>query len=498
MNKFHSTVSRRDFMKGIGLILGGAGATAATVPVFHDLDEMLATSDGVAEKRAWWIKEREYLNPVSEIDWNVMQRHGTSPATSYNNETVHLTTEEYQKRFAARLVTRKNYINGNAPGNTLRDYALRVACWSPVMGSRTQPYIGSDQVFLGQWANMLFGDLMHFQVSAGFPKWQGTPEDNNLMIRCAARVLGGTTVAFGELIPEKTQKLSYKWRQTYEAFEFEDVDKPYCGPVGQGLIPFKSVTPNKYKNVILCNLNEDIPLGRSSPSALMEAAVAKAYDQARILDYRMIAFIKAIGWGAVGSDISGMVMRPGWGEIAGLGECGRHHQLITPEYGPHIRHCQELFTDLPLTPTNPIEFGASRFCAGSCRKCSDICPGMAIPSGDRTWEITPASSTECNPSHLVPEVFNQPGKKIWYLNHFACHDTWVTLDNGCNQCTATCVFTRERLASIHEFVKPIVSTTPLLNGFFYNMDKAFGYGILPEDKWEDFWKKPRAIIGNNY
>ncbi len=38
MSKFHHTVTRRDFMKGLGLAGAGLGAAAATAPVFHDLD----------------------------------------------------------------------------------------------------------------------------------------------------------------------------------------------------------------------------------------------------------------------------------------------------------------------------------------------------------------------------------------------------------------------------------------------------------------------------
>ena len=43
---------------------------------------------------------------------------------------------------------------------------------------------------------------------------------------------------------------------------------------------------------------------------------------------------------------------------AGLGELGRHGLLITPEYGPCVRLCK-VFTDLPLEPDKPIQFGVT-------------------------------------------------------------------------------------------------------------------------------------------
>ncbi len=43
MSKFHSTVSRRNFMKGLGLAGAGLGAAAAATPVFHDIDEITSS-----------------------------------------------------------------------------------------------------------------------------------------------------------------------------------------------------------------------------------------------------------------------------------------------------------------------------------------------------------------------------------------------------------------------------------------------------------------------
>ena len=60
MSVFHGTVSRRDFMKNLGLAGAGIGAAALVAPVFHDLDEM-AASTGAAPKRPWYVKERDFL-----------------------------------------------------------------------------------------------------------------------------------------------------------------------------------------------------------------------------------------------------------------------------------------------------------------------------------------------------------------------------------------------------------------------------------------------------
>ncbi|MEE8582833.1 MAG: twin-arginine translocation signal domain-containing protein, partial [Dehalococcoidales bacterium] len=65
MNKLHSTVSRRDFMKVLGLAGAGLGAAAATAPVFHDLDEVIA-SPQANWKRPWYVREVD--QPTLELD----------------------------------------------------------------------------------------------------------------------------------------------------------------------------------------------------------------------------------------------------------------------------------------------------------------------------------------------------------------------------------------------------------------------------------------------
>ena len=47
MSKFHSTVTRREFMKGLGLASAGLGAATDTAPVFHDLDEVTSSPDAL-------------------------------------------------------------------------------------------------------------------------------------------------------------------------------------------------------------------------------------------------------------------------------------------------------------------------------------------------------------------------------------------------------------------------------------------------------------------
>ena len=55
MSKFHHTLSRRDFMKAMGLAGAGLGTAAAVSPVFHDMDEVLSVPNS-DWKNPWYVK----------------------------------------------------------------------------------------------------------------------------------------------------------------------------------------------------------------------------------------------------------------------------------------------------------------------------------------------------------------------------------------------------------------------------------------------------------
>ena len=84
MSKFHTTISRRDFMKALGLTGAGLGAAAATAPVIHDLDELAAAGES-QHRYPWWVKERDYFDTTVPIDWDLKWRVDGRNAREYRN-----------------------------------------------------------------------------------------------------------------------------------------------------------------------------------------------------------------------------------------------------------------------------------------------------------------------------------------------------------------------------------------------------------------------------
>ena len=216
MDKFHSTVSRRDFLKILGLGGVGLGAAAVSAPVFHDLDELMASPQSEL-KRPWYVKGAD--KPTVEIDWKIMKRFNYYEVMWANGLRKAWGPENYDKIMIARQENRIKFIKENRPGYTIRDQALHEsALWAPVS-------------FLGPQTSKTPEQL-------GVPHWEGTHEENARMIRAFLKVHGAAQVGFVELESNTTEKLiySYDTPHFYPAFKpgkqlvFEAVDDPLEDP----------------------------------------------------------------------------------------------------------------------------------------------------------------------------------------------------------------------------------------------------------------------------
>ena len=193
MSKFHSTVSRRDFMKGLGLAGAGIGAAAAAAPVFHDLDEVTAASSA-DWKRPWWVSNQD--NPSVEIDWNLMQRldqrqvNDHMPGRGPNATPEGIEIRANNTAVVAAWCTERFYPEWG--GTTTRDIALNE-------GARA----ASDLYSPGYGAPFNGMGKAKTPEEAGIPKWTGTPEENMKTIRAGLRTLGANDVACFELTEER-------------------------------------------------------------------------------------------------------------------------------------------------------------------------------------------------------------------------------------------------------------------------------------------------------
>jgi len=179
--------------------------------------------------------------------------------------------------------------------------------------------------------------------------------------------------------------------------------------------------PEDVNTVIVIGTEVDRELIRHSPSPLTSAATGSASSQMVFTVACLAEFLRELGWKAIGCDYETALSIP-LAIDAGLGEFGRNGLLITPEFGARVRLCK-IFTNAPLVPDKPIEFGVLDFC-GKCGKCARACPAGAITTGERTPEALCAS--------------NNSGVLKWPVHAERCLDYWRTNGAWCSICISSC------------------------------------------------------------
>lgn len=184
--------------------------------------------------------------------------------------------------------------------------------------------------------------------------------------------------------------------------------------------------PEEYMYAVVMAIAMDKEAVGSSPHYLSAAATGVGYSKMAFTIACMAEFIRNLRYKAIpmGNDTALSVPLA---IDAGLGQLGRNGILATPEFGSCVRLCK-VFTDLPLVPDKPIDFGLTGFCR-SCTKCSDACEADAISAAPE-----PSFETAC-PSNNV-------GIERWAVNADRCYEFWAKNTAACSNCISACPFSK--------------------------------------------------------
>lgn len=453
--KYHSTISRRDFLKALGL--GGIGlGTAALVPplaplVANDLDEVMA-SPSAQLKRPWWVKQVD--KPTVDIDWDLMKRFDYSEVMWASGLKKALGPEQYNRVFQVAAANRTKWLKEDKPGFTLADVAFKEANhWAPVsyLGPQSSPT----------------------PESLGIPRYEGTPEENARLIRAFLRMHGAADVSFVELDPNTTEKLIYAYDTGFgpargPRLDFLDVDEPEDNPE-EGY----RVIPRKARYVIVYTMRMADELMKRPITQIGDRAHTYMYNLKSLLQGQLQNFLRTLGYMCLGEAnlFNALGTAVGFGVISGLGEQSRQGQMITPEHGL-MQRLQKVITDLPLPPGKPVDFGVTNFCR-TCKKCAEYCPPQAI-------------SMETEPSYDARDVpYHSPGVKNWHWPQEKCI-AYIHQVGGCALCFSVCPYSKKHNTPYNDLWKASVATNPLLNRFWRQMDDSiYGDGVRDTEK---FWK----------
>jgi epoxyqueuosine reductase len=199
--------------------------------------------------------------------------------------------------------------------------------------------------------------------------------------------------------------------------------------------------PKKFENTVVVAIEMDADGIATSPAVPAATATGVGYSKMGFILACLGEFIRNLGYEAIQCG-NGTALSIPLAIDAGLGELGRNGLLITPQHGPRVRLCK-VFTDLPLEPNKPIEFGVKEFCK-KCKLCAEHCEAGAI-------------SMEDEPSFEATCRSNNPGALKWYVDVEKCYLYWCENGTDCSTCIKVCP---------------------------YNIASASKANVTPEDFWK--------------
>jgi len=205
---------------------------------------------------------------------------------------------------------------------------------------------------------------------------------------------------------------------------------------------------------------------RHAPLAPVVVESARQYVAAARISIELARTIRSWGYPARAHvDGNYRVIAPLVARDAGLGEIGRMGLVMTPRLGPRVR-VGVVTTELPMRPDRPADNRSLLHFCSICKKCAEVCPAGAIPSGER-----------------LPEG----GSALrWVVDPDSCFRLWNRLGTDCGRCMAACPYSHPDSAA-HNVVRWAAARSGAARHALLKLDDLF-YGRrpppLPLDKGE--------------
>ena len=325
-----------------------------------------------------------------------------------------------------------------------RDYALRNAAW----------YIADFTADLleesGDRKEGFLDTYTMFREGAK-RKIDGSPSENAAELKRAGKFLGADTIG----ICDYDERWVYT--RNYSRLQLRDKEMDL---------------PDDMTSVVVIANEMHHQTIETVPSALSGAATGQGYSRDIIAVLSITQYIRNLGYRAVAS-LNDTALSIPLAIQAGLGQYGRHGLLITPEFGPRVR-IAKIFTDLPLLPDEPINFGVTETC-NICRRCSDGCPVKAIPFDA--------------PSHEIYDgVSHIKGVRKWTIDARKCFQFWANQGTDCSICIRVCPYNKDFSKRFNRLLRWMLGNR--MRRLALWLDVKLGYGGRKTAGW--WWRQKEA------
>ena len=449
-------ISRRDFLKGVGTMMGAVAASSVTGVSKVSAQVERTDANGLTIRKRkykypWWVKN------VDEITTETNPDITTPPPMLHvaNYMGAVISDEDLGELNAEAKEYVKEGIVNNTPGRSLQDLALHYALHADMtLGSQGSFDAPRSPNIEGH--NDLLSYNLHPPQDFDLEPWQATPEEASRIVEAAGIQCGASMVGF--------TKLNTDWLYPYANVN-PDTKEVFRNENGFNI-------PESHKYMIMMITQGPRDLLIRNQSELGAAGDRATYSRAFNSVVQMIRFIKGLGYGAYHVNPIAPIIP--FALESGLGEMGRMNRMINPIFGGNIR-ITGIITDLPVAPDKPIDFGLQEFCK-TCKICATECPAGALSLDDEPYWV-PANG------------FQAAGKKVYYEDNEACLKYISKRGNYCSTCLSVCPWSKQDKAALHDIAKVTSAMVPSAGEFLTKMDQAFGYGLVELDSPEqaEWW-----------
>lgn len=325
---------------------------------------------------------------------------------------------DFQRLIKAYYDTQMKHIASRDQGYSLEDYALMGGSWhlQSFEGGLISASGCRGDVGLYRWMEPTPPILarLTWPPPKGYPLSIKDPAEASRIVKEAALFYGASAVGIC--------KLNRTWIYSHIYDPAIGVNEPL-------------EIPEDYKFAVVILVEMRYEYLKASPFVKAAAETGLAYSKMAFLASSLAQFIRSLGYKAIpcGNDTALSIPLA---IDAGLGQLGRNGLLITPWFGPRVR-IAKVFTDLPLKPDQPIDFGVTEFC-DNCKRCAEACEAGAISSGEM--------------ADHGPTPSNNPGVLKWYIDPEKCYKFWSENGADCSTCIAVCPFSNPEGRAV-EFIE---------------------------------------------
>ena len=330
-------------------------------------------------------------------------------------------------------------------GYTLKEMALAMAGWHIELDFGSGQFTGGEG--LQAWEAWPVGRTDTTRIPKGIKTEVGDPAEATKLVKKAARLFGASLV--GICVLDRRWLYSYSYHTLTKEHKPVEISKDYT---------FAIVMAHEM----------DYAGIKRAPGFIADAAVSTAYSRMSATGALLAQYIRGLGYRAIpmSNDTANSIPLA---IDAGLGELSRMGLLITPQYGPRVR-LNKIFTNMPLLPDEPVDFGVWDFCM-KCNQCARFCPGQAIMK-------TP-------PTAKVNNICNREGLLRWPIDAEKCFAFMARTGSDCGVCIRVCPFNKPP-GKLHDLVRWGVKNPSWLDSLFIQADGWLGYWkpAAPANYWE--------------